>query len=112
MIVTVSDGKGGTAPVSFMWTVTAPPAIVNPNSVPCNGAKCKVRVAWDANLTANCTNTATIVVARKLVRIRPRDLNLRGTADSRSERATKVKMAAGIANIPPGATGNKDETYR
>lgn len=72
-------------------------AIVAPNRVPCTGVRCEVKVSCDAAQTVNCTNTASIFVSSGLLRGSVR-------ADSLLRRSL-VKMAAGTANVPPGATG-------
>ena len=87
---TDGDGVGDACDVTG-----ATPVIVNRNNVPCRGNRCDVKLACPTSLTADCENTATIVVDRRFLRLK----------GSVSSRAGTVKMAAGVASIPPGSVG-------
>lgn len=87
-----TDGDG----VGDVCDVTgSTPVIVNRNNVPCRGKRCDVKLACPTSLTADCKNTATIVVDRKFLRLK----------SSPSSRAGTVKMAAGATSIPAGSVG-------
>lgn len=87
-----TDGDG----VGDLCDSPNPPeiSVVNRNRVACNGARCDVKISCAAALTVNCTNTASIFVTSRLL-----------TNSSSLLRRSVVRMAAGVASVPPGATG-------
>lgn len=75
------------------------PSILNANNVRCNGRRCNVKLACPVDPQA-CNNTAFIVVAREFLKTSGPQRN--------GLKARTVRMAAGVAATPAGATGTID----